>query len=570
MRLKLGTLAVGLAIFAQGARAQGDGARILVDDFEKDPPTWAYVGGEEFPGAKGSLTMDTAAPHGGKRSARLSADFSGGGAYVGTWRDLGSLKGQEFKEIRLWVKATNVTSIGVRLIDSTDQCHQSRVALPASSAGAWQELVLRVRDLVGGEHWSGANDGQWHGPAKGLGLNVGNEGPKEKTLWIDDVEVVPGTVVEGHPTVLSAVVTPGSCPAGFGARVTFRWEAEPLGRDCAVFVHCLDAKGAMAFQADHGPSVGTAVWKGRVEYAKTLLAPLEAQEGDYRIVIGLYDARGRVTLKTGPGVRDLGGQAYEVGVLRIDPKAAIPKLPAPTLSLAGMTLTFNEEFNDLSVSREGPGTRWIAHTPYWGDFGDAGFADPKEGFPFTVDKGILRIEARKTDGKWQSGLLSSADPKGNGFSQKYGYFEMKAKFPKSPGMWPAFWLMGVRGITDKSITNPEVDVIEQYSAIPNLMCMTLHLWGPGQKHTAEADAIVVPGMSDDFHTYGAWVDEKNIIWYFDGVELWRTKTPEEAKVPLYVMVNLAMGSGWPIDKAVSPSYMYVDYVKVYAKDPKAR
>jgi hypothetical protein len=28
-----------------------------------------------------------------------------------------------------------------------------------------------------------------------------------------------------------------------------------------------------------------------------------------------------------------------------------------------------------------------------------------------------------------------------------------------------------------------------------------------------------------------------------------------------------MGGGWPIDKAVSPSYMYVDYVRAYAKRP---
>ena len=64
------------------------------------------------------------------------------------------------------------------------------------------------------------------------------------------------------------------------------------------------------------------------------------------------------------------------------------------------------------------------------------------------------------------------------------------------------------------------------------------------------------------------VDEKVVIWYFDGIELWRTKTPEELKTPLYVMVNLAMGSGWPIDKAPNPSYMYVDYVKVYEKVTK--
>jgi len=559
--MRLITLAVWL--LAQAA----PGNRVALDDFEKAPQGWTYVGGEEFPGAKGSLALDPAVAHGGSRSYRLSADFSGGGAYVGTWRTLDQLKGQDFTEIRFWAKIEGTNRIGVRLIDSTDQCHQGAVILTASKE--WQEVVLKVRDIVGGEHWGGANDARWHGPAKGFGLNLGKDAVPGKTLWIDDVEAVLGAVSDARPTVHPATLDVSASRPGYGFRVTYRWDGEPLGRDYGVFVHCLNGRNEMVFQADHGPSVATSVWQGRVQYTRLLYVPSQIAEGEYRIVVGLYDARGRRECKAGPGVTALGGQAYQVGVVKIDAAAPLPKLPAPTLKLDGYKLTFNEEFNDLSVSRAGPGTRWIAHTPYWGDFGDAGFADPQDGFPFTVDKGILRIEARKeANGKWRAGLLSSVDTNGNGFSQKYGYFECRAKFPKGPGMWPAFWLMGVKGIKDKTVTNPEVDVIEQYSAIENCFSMTLHLWGPGQKHTAEADAVVVPSMTDDFHTYGAMIDEKWAIWYFDGIELWRTKTPEELKVPLYAMVNLAMGSGWPIDKAPSPSYMYVDYVKVYEKVSK--
>src|SRR5262245_29319588 len=77
-------------------------------------------------------------------------------------------------------------------------------------------------------------------------------------------------------------------------------------------------------------------------------------------------------------------------------------------------LTFEENFDWLDVSAWGPNTRWIAHTPWNGDFGDARFVDPIPGFPFTVRDGLLTIEARKTDKGWQSGLLASTDPKGNG------------------------------------------------------------------------------------------------------------------------------------------------------------
>ena len=79
------------------------------------------------------------------------------------------------------------------------------------------------------------------------------------------------------------------------------------------------------------------------------------------------------------------------------------------IDLCAFVPTFSEEFDTLSVSPWGEnGSRWIAHTPWHGDFGDAAFADPRPGFPFRVRAGILEIEARKdADGKWQSGLLAS-------------------------------------------------------------------------------------------------------------------------------------------------------------------
>src|SRR5262245_25282832 len=142
---------VGVWLLAQAA----PGNRVALDDFEKAPQGWTFVGGEEFPGAKGSLVLDSAVAHGGKSSYRLSADFSGGGAYVGTWRTLDVLKGADFTEIRFWAKAEGANRLGVRLIDSSDQCHQGAVALTASKD--WQEVVIKVRDIVGGEHWGGAN-----------------------------------------------------------------------------------------------------------------------------------------------------------------------------------------------------------------------------------------------------------------------------------------------------------------------------------------------------------------------------------------------------------------------------
>lgn len=327
----------------------------------------------------------------------------------------------------------------------------------------------------------------------------------------------------------------------------------------------------MVFQADHAPATATSIWSGRVEYKNTIYVPIDTPEGDYSIVLGLYRGASRAELKTSEGVTTLKGNpnAYKVGMVKIDAKAPLPKLPAPTLNLDGYVMTFNDEFRDLSISTSGPGTRWFTATKE--NFGDARFMPQKDGFPFSIvngilpDKPVLRIEAAKKDGIWCGGIIASADPTGGGFSQKYGYFEMRAKFPKSRGMWPAFWLLGQPSLTDKTKANPEIDVIEHYGVLPNLVISTFHVWHPDGHHWAKGDHIAAPGLTDDFHRYGVMVDDQNITFYIDGIETQKQKSPDEVKVPLYMLVNLAMGGGWPIDQAVSPSYMYVDYVRAYAK-----
>ncbi|HOW69279.1 MAG TPA: glycoside hydrolase family 16 protein [Phycisphaerae bacterium] len=578
MRLDLlFTVIVCVAIFPPTlwGQAQAEAPRKILEDFENGRDGWSYVDGREFPGAKGSLALDTTVAHGGKASLKLEADFTAGGAYVGTYRDLDRLKDEDFKAIHLWIKANHVTRMGVRIVDSTDQCHQKDGGVALAATADWQEVVLKIADLVGGEHWGGANDGRWHGPAKGLGINIGKDAATARTgtssIQLDDIEVVPGPVMDGHPTLHSVVPDRPSCRPGFEVAVGYRWDAEPLGSDHRVFVHLLNAGGKMVFQSDHAPAESTSIWSGRVEYKNRIYVPIDGPEGEYLIVAGLYRGGRRVVLKAGDGVTAFRDDptAFQVGVLKVDSRAPIPRLTGPKLNLDGYVMTFDDEFRDLSISAAGPGTRWFTATKE--NFGDARFMPQKDGFPFSIvkgvlpDKPVLRIEAAKKDGHWCSGIMASADPKGGGFSQKFGYFEMRAKFPASPGMWPAFWLLGQPSLADRSRTNPEIDVVEWYGALPNLVMSTMHLWRPNGKHTAVGDHISVPGLTEGFHRYGVLIDEDNVSYYFDGIQTQQQKTPEEAKVPLYMLVNLAMGSGWPIDKAVSPSYLYVDYVRAYAK-----
>jgi beta-glucanase (GH16 family) len=181
---------------------------------------------------------------------------------------------------------------------------------------------------------------------------------------------------------------------------------------------------------------------------------------------------------------------------------------------------------------------------------------------------MLRIELRKTsDGHWESGLLSSADGNGDGFVLQYGYFEMRAKLPPGPGTWPAFWLDSLppANSTDPSV---EIDVLEQYGKFPAAYNSTVTVWPKVErdKRRSEMKINTVPSgtMSDAFHSYGVRVDPAWIVFYMDRVETWRVRTPPEHRHGLAILVDLALGSGWPIDKTPNPSFMDVDYVRAYA------
>ena len=125
----------------------GSSPRVLIDDFESGKSGFAYIGGWEFPGATGSYAIDSTTGHDSKASAKFTADFTGGGAYIGGWRDLANVSNRNFKEIRFWVKAPTLTGIGIRLADATGQTHQRNI--PVTPSAEWQEVILKPVQFAG-------------------------------------------------------------------------------------------------------------------------------------------------------------------------------------------------------------------------------------------------------------------------------------------------------------------------------------------------------------------------------------------------------------------------------------
>lgn len=247
---------------------------------------------------------------------------------------------------------------------------------------------------------------------------------------------------------------------------------------------------------------------------------------------------------------------------------SIPLLHArsPELNIAAYRETFSETFREpLDVTAWGP-SKWIAHTPWHGDFGDARFSDPRAGFPFSTGSNGLTVTARKAaNGKWESGLLSSIDSRGNGFAQAGGYFEARMKMPAGPGVWPAFWLVADADPAYKA----EIDIVEYYGHATDRYEVNLHLWPKSKELKAEGQGASIPvqpdALTSSFHTYGAELLEHEIVFYLDRTEVKRMPAPPAASRPMGILLNLALGSGWPIDKTPDPSVLAVDYVKAFTK-----
>lgn len=240
-------------------------------------------------------------------------------------------------------------------------------------------------------------------------------------------------------------------------------------------------------------------------------------------------------------------------------------------------MTFSDEFSELSLWDGAKGT-W--DSAYWwappkgatlvnnGEeqwYINHAFSGTSGIRPWSVTNGMLNLEAALAppsakpylgDYKYTSGMLTTY----RSFAQTYGYFEMRAKLPAGKGLWPAFWLLPI----DRSWP-PELDIMEVLGHDPKTLVVTAHSDGPSGRVKSDL-ALKVADMSTDYHTFGADWQRDTIVWYFDGVEIFRAPTPPSMNKPMYVLLNLAVGGGWPgsPDKNTKfPARYEVDYVRVY-------
>ncbi|MDX1933620.1 MAG: glycoside hydrolase family 16 protein [Capsulimonadales bacterium] len=223
------------------------------------------------------------------------------------------------------------------------------------------------------------------------------------------------------------------------------------------------------------------------------------------------------------------------------------------------TLTFSDEFDGNRLN----GAKWLDCYPG----GVRTHSNNEQQFyapdGVTVGGGRMTFTAlrREMGGKpYTSGMVSSHGR----FMQKYGWFEIRARFPKGQGMWPAFWLL-----PNTRTWPPEIDVLEILGHETDRVYFSNHWANRKGVHEHQTQEFDGPDFSKNFHVFAAHWKPDEILWYVDGRERARTGR-QVPQVPMYVIANLAVGGDWPgmpDDTTPFPGTMEVDYIRVYRKKP---
>lgn len=182
--------------------------------------------------------------------------------------------------------------------------------------------------------------------------------------------------------------------------------------------------------------------------------------------------------------------------------------------------------------------------------------------PFSVNNGVLTIKAapassdvkNATGYSYTSGALTTQGE----FSQKYGYFEVRAEVPEGKGLWPAFWLLA-----DHGDWPPELDVMEVIGSETHKLHQTIHSDFGNAGHATYYNGK----LSDSYHTFGMDWTQSNVTFYLDGKATATMATPADMHSSMYLLLNLAVGGTWPGSPDATTNWAdaeyNIDYVRVY-------
>lgn len=200
-----------------------------------------------------------------------------------------------------------------------------------------------------------------------------------------------------------------------------------------------------------------------------------------------------------------------------------------------------------------------------------GFNSPNQVF---LKDGNLVIRAEYRAGGeygagWYAGMIRSV--------QEYtrGYFEIRCIVSKGGGFWSAYWLnssgMASAEASNGGLGGAEIDIFESNNYAGNIfnrnsVTHAVHVGGYGDGlHSEMEGSFKVPKPYAQYNTYGMEWNEKEYIFYINGVESMRTSWEKGvSQAPEYVIISEELPNEFTEKPGFATDFV-VDYVKVYQK-----
>lgn len=258
-----------------------------------------------------------------------------------------------------------------------------------------------------------------------------------------------------------------------------------------------------------------------------------------------------------------------------------PDFPANPLEKDNWALTMNDEFNGSDLNKD----LWI---PYYLRHRTSDDKAAQADYTFKDGCLILKIEKDKNHygnnpkamrvSSIQTFDKTNLHKPGqrqiettNKFSQKYGYFEIRAKTQIGSGNLCAFWLVGTQ---ESETTNGEIDIFEQPGHMgSNAILFNLYKWDDAALGTP----VVSNGwksrfrfsnsLTSTFNVYALEWDEHEIKLYFNNKLV--NVIPKSPAYDMAVLLSLYESNDWygDIDKDIPyPKQFIIDYIRIYEKN----
>ncbi len=215
---------------------------------------------------------------------------------------------------------------------------------------------------------------------------------------------------------------------------------------------------------------------------------------------------------------------------------------------ASWTRSWYDEFNGTEIDS----SKWSEKYYPWGSNDLVGSDAASEGTyaDSYLENGNLVLRCRDNPSYPDSGRPYTHGIVHSGYTKgrwKYGYLEIRAKYPAGNRVWPAFWMLG-------DGWPPEFDIAEYFGS-DDRMHMGVYDYN-STWHSAN-----VWGGAQDWHTYALEWGPGYAFWYRDGIRkhsVYSSALPSET---MYVLLNSGMRD---LSSTQSlPNYYYIDYFRKY-------